>query len=852
MTPVETIRVMSEHAQRVLAAAEADLADAAAVAPPALAQVRDLARTVLRRAAAPVAVGVVGGFSAGKSLLLGALVGWADALPVSEVPTTGNLTELRLLPPDHDGPAQLGDITVEFLDQRTATELLREFLGELAGPEEKPRLAGADRVTCLELRERGDWAVAETWARRLVGGAAAADNPQLQSHLRELAWFARCASSPAGKALLGAADAGRRRTVPAAVARPALELPRAGAVPAADAPVPPSLAGPPPAAPTADFIRAAFPLIARVSVEVRVPRALWDLAAALGERPFVMLDFPGLGAAASGLRDELLCRRALREVQTILVVLDGQRPGEKTGQELVDMLRRWHQSEGVAEAQFRDRVLVAVNRFDLLPLGNREPTLYGWTGWDATARSFGTPKAVAPTEAAVGDGLPAVGEVLNRVRELVDPPRAVFTSGWWGLLALSRAVSAGRPVGSPAVAARLAGDDWPAPLALQWGTLAARLSAADPTSPLAGWLAEAARDGGRAALQRLLTAHVAEHGLRQLAQDVAEQFRLLRTAVAQVPPPPPPSTGRLTAAEIGAQLRGLIRSLNAFAGRTAVELLVEHGGQRRPVWNLVRSEIGQRVWGWQEWRDLLHEVGPDGKISPYPRHAVPQDSRSLREPYCETMAAVAEYARDLLRQAIQEEFRDLSGELGQAAGRLAGELGPDAAQRVEQLIAAAANDAARQRLRGQWEALRQVLAADDQAFYQAHLKVQQQLDEAADELGRADRFPLPGAGDKENPLLFPWHPARQSLGQGTGPHQLYVFRLRNHVTAGARHHAGALVSSLSEDVLDAFQQLFRSWRRQLEGLLTNRPLLGCLGNEASAPAAARGWLTAQVPAPRVP
>src|SRR5262249_37022687 len=153
----------------------------------------------------------------------------------------------------------------------------------------------------------------------------------------------------------------------------------------------------------------------------------------------------------------------------------------------------------------------------------------------------------------------------------------------------------------------------------------------------------------------------------------------------------------------------------------------------------------------------------------------------------------------------------LSDELSQAAGRLASEMGPDTAQRVEQLMAAAANETSRQRLRGQWEALRQVLAADDRAFYQAHLKVQQQVGAAAGERARADRFPLPGGDDKENPLLFPWHPARQSLGQGTGPHQLYVFRLRNHVTAGARHHAGALVSSLSEDVLDAFQQLFRSW-----------------------------------------
>ena len=56
--------------------------------------IRAAAQETIRRAGSPVKIGVVGEFNAGKSLLLGGLIGYADALPISEVPTTGNVTAL--------------------------------------------------------------------------------------------------------------------------------------------------------------------------------------------------------------------------------------------------------------------------------------------------------------------------------------------------------------------------------------------------------------------------------------------------------------------------------------------------------------------------------------------------------------------------------------------------------------------------------------------------------------------------------------------------------------------------------------------------------------------------------------
>jgi len=64
-----------------------------------------------------------------------------------------------------------------------------------------------------------------------------------------------------------------------------------------------------------------FPLIRRVDIEVKISREIWDVS---GAAKFMLLDFPGLGAANSGARDTFLSLRELAEVQTILVLLNGK------------------------------------------------------------------------------------------------------------------------------------------------------------------------------------------------------------------------------------------------------------------------------------------------------------------------------------------------------------------------------------------------------------------------------------------------------------------------------------------------------------------------------------------------
>src|SRR6516225_6700131 len=120
MHEAESIRKLKAYAQGVVTA----LAAEPPVTDPAIErlfqEIRAAAQETVRRAGAPVKIGVVGEFNAGKSLLLGSLIGYADALPISEVPTTGNVTALHLRPEAELRPTGLGPYRVEFLDHATA------------------------------------------------------------------------------------------------------------------------------------------------------------------------------------------------------------------------------------------------------------------------------------------------------------------------------------------------------------------------------------------------------------------------------------------------------------------------------------------------------------------------------------------------------------------------------------------------------------------------------------------------------------------------------------------------------------------------------------------------------------
>src|SRR5262245_62565842 len=128
MHEAEKIRKLKAYAQSVLGALQTEPPVTDPGVERLFQDLRSAAQETVRRAGAPVKIGVVGEFNAGKSLLPGSLIGYADALPVSEVPTTGNVTALWIKPRSGLQKTEFGPSRVEFLDRETAAECLRELL----------------------------------------------------------------------------------------------------------------------------------------------------------------------------------------------------------------------------------------------------------------------------------------------------------------------------------------------------------------------------------------------------------------------------------------------------------------------------------------------------------------------------------------------------------------------------------------------------------------------------------------------------------------------------------------------------------------------------------------------------
>src|SRR5262249_60756272 len=178
-----------------------------------------------------------------------------------------------------------------------------------------------------------------------------------------------------------------------------------------------------------------------------------------GAGEWVLLDFPGLGAAESGVRDGFLCKRELREVQTILVLLDGRRPGGEGGQVIFNMMN----ADRPAGQDLRDSILVVMNRFDQLPIqaDGGEAILERVIGWSDSAEQAPDRLPVAEPEALqeaeVLSELPVLAAMLVGARNLTRrDDRIVIVSALWALGDLHDRLPGDIPVGSPEFVAAVA------------------------------------------------------------------------------------------------------------------------------------------------------------------------------------------------------------------------------------------------------------------------------------------------------------------------------------------------------------------------------------------------------------
>jgi hypothetical protein len=878
MHEADKIRKLRAYAQAVLAAVEAE----PPVPDPAVAglfqTIRSAAEETLGRAGAPLKIGVVGEFNAGKSLLLGSLIGYADALPVSEVPTTGNVTALRFRPRPELHQTDVGPFTVEFLDRATALECLRELLGVAETRARDAGAGAAERKTLANLRERageGPWGDIEAWCRQVWGHGGDNPNPALRNLLRELTWFVRCCRSPAGAALLDARNRQDRIfPVDADTAREGLALARAStsistlkfeALPDAPGPMPRPIHAP--------WLRKAFPLIRRVDAEVHVSQRIWDLSGLDGAGEWVLLDFPGLGAAESGVRDAFLCKRELREVQTILILLDGRRPGGEGGQVIFNMMN----ADRPAGQDLRDSILVVINRFDQLPIqaDGGELLLDRLIGWrDPTQDTADTlppadPEPVAEKE--VLTQLPVLGAVVVGARNLTRrDDRIVVVSALWALGDLHNLLPGDVPVGSPDFVASLTNLlKAPPALRLKWERLSELLRESEPRSALARWLEDFTRDGGVGRLQRLIVDHVAQHGLRQLFDYVRVAAEDLYRAIARLPKKRPVEAGPSgpSADDIRQAVDGLYdvyTSLKAEFEQAAPELTVAADGQRLSIQERVYDQVTRSVFEWPVWNELLNKVQKDGSIQaaqpPRPKKqggwdsdeddpalALPSDSRAFFDLFRQTLKDNETAAFECIRQAVRQQMTALAKRARPCVEALADLLrDPRTRERIEELDRREKEQGRRAAAKGQFNILSWAAGPESQDVYERFLG--RYVTDNLAPIAAETCFPLAGANANDAPQRFPW--ARPQAPAG-GNHQVLVLRLRDALADGMRRRVLQLVSQLNRQVLDGLKDTFTTWSERLLMLASNPILLATLAGEPTA-ADEYDWKTLAVEYPLTP
>jgi len=483
-------------------------------------EIKASAEKIIKQASSPVKIGVVGEFASGKTLLIGSLLGYADALPIGSDATTGNITAINLVQQEDNQTTNLAKFTVEYLSDREVKECVKYMLKEAEKRlKDINKLDDRVRNKFNDVKnyswEQGSGAIQNIldWCKLAWEGTK---NIELRYLLRELVWLLNTYKSY-GKAFCGSVNSWE---IDRSIVKDALQLPYQALdiqnltfdrLPTCPVPLSHS-----PQSLNDHLLKNSFPLIRCIKIEVKICKQIWDLG---GASKFTLLDFPGLGSANSGVRDTYLSLRELAEIQTILILLDGRKPGGETANRLFTMMQK-HKGE-----EIKDRILVAVGRFDELSLDNPQ-VVDQLINLDLDDDPFSESEL---TEDYILSQLTVLRTTIGSAKAFTNKPeRIVFCSPLLALDHLHRSISS-ITVGSPSFIQSKFSD----PNALtqskkmleKWQKMSEKLQQSDPKSHLAKLLQDFAEsEAGVGRLRKLILAHVAEHGLNQIYEDTKKEF----------------------------------------------------------------------------------------------------------------------------------------------------------------------------------------------------------------------------------------------------------------------------------------------------------------------------------------
>ncbi|OKH13895.1 dynamin family protein [Fischerella major NIES-592] len=770
------------------------------------------AQRVVEIASSPVKIGVMGEFSSGKTLLIGSLIGYADALPVSETPTTGNVTAIHLRQQPDLQTTQIGKYTVHYLSDEGVKECLRFMLQEV---EVRAKAAELSLELLASLKNLHPTTIVDSngilrWCEQAWNQT---QSLELRSLLRELVVYIRTYNA------YGKYIGGKSYEIDHTTAKKGLRL--------AEPPMNilelsfDQLPAPPQpwanfAQPSAVDLHKSFSLIRRIDVTVEVSKEIWDLSALQGTNEFVLLDFPGLGSADSGVRDTFLSLRELTDVQTLLLLLNGRYPGGAIASKIRTMLER---DKG---QDLRDRIIVGVGRFNQLPL----------TQSDERALDELVDEPLL-SEANILESLGILQLTIASASNLTtEKKNIVLLSQLHGLAKLAE-LSSLIQVSSREFLPEL---DIPNKLSEvelreKWQQLSKKLP---PSSTLHKQLSDFAEDGGISRLRSLLKEHVAQHGLKQLVEDTQRTVKALqkeqdnlKTLLEQLPTYIPVEENPKFI-ELRQGIENLVTIYRQFQEELEKQPILKNR-DGVAVSDVVKDELTNKIFfEWSEWT-LLFDRTKNGTISltkadsifgdEEVEDTIPTKSDDFHSAFVQTIQEMQTFAHDRTTEAVTDFFKKLSIEVADERTTVNSVLSPD----IEQYIQ---NNFGKNQLR----LFRNLLRAVDPINKWQKLIIEHSGLATNHHTINADTlFPLARQDEKHpNGQIFDWSPDKK---YPTPPrpfnHQIAVLRLRDEITASAGLHLVQYVSQLTKQVKFSFSRALKEIVDSLQELLKTKhePLL---------------------------
>jgi hypothetical protein len=750
-----------------------------------LLRLREAAEKTVELANSPVKIGIMGEFSSGKSLLLGSLIGYADALPVSENPTTGNVTAIHIKPQDGFMTTQVDDYTVEYLSHEGVNECLHFML------KEANRRATAAGVTPLQVAKIKTGKDISIWCEEVWKSS---NNLELRYLVRELVLFLR-AYQAYGEALCGRFyqidDITAREGLQLAEMPMAIQSLKFEDLPAAHIRLPnaPQRLG-------TQLLENSFPLIRRVDIEVKISREIWDVT---GAEEFILLDFPGLGAANSGTRDTFLSLRELAQVQTILVLLNGKSPGSDRANKIFTMMQQQRPGQDL-----KDLILVGVGRFDQLPLesegGERELDSLINNQSDSQPLQTNTVFQRLKVLKTIIDGAEAFTTQKDRI---------VLLSPLLGLSELAKR-SGQVKAGSEEFLANL---DYPEylerskKLQQKWGDLSQGLLAVDGRNSLGRQLGYFAQDGGISKLRELIQTHVANHGLKQLYEDsrraadvIRQQQEYLKEIIAEIHEQGIPTVDTPALLELRTAIESLDKIYRNFQKDLGKEQLKDRRGI--VVSDVIKDELTLRILNWSQWTLLFNKVqngtitlaefkGAAGKLFDRGNRvntSLPTKSDDFYPAFEKTVKELEKFASDRIHQAVVDLLSTLAHQISLEREKLQAILQPEMEQEIEEKFGLEEADLFYKLL----------LGCDPRQWKEAIIS---EINHHDQNIKPETIFPLARQDEKHSVgQIFDWSPERNQNPSRSINHQLFVLRLRDEITASASLHLVQYVSESNQQV----------------------------------------------------